>query len=981
MAIKTPKINSIIRVTEFDMLRTAIKPGNMYLCLDSQKMYYDESANRRVVYNYISVRTVNDLKYNITPSNNCTYYCWEDNSLWLWMNKWISIYTTTSYPSAYVYDTENNITSVYNGDNASYPADNNGLLKDGSVVIRDRQRIIKGKLWINDQNDNLIMASFLGGGIRLLPNGAINTEGELFINDEGRSFIRSEFRTIDNELYVDYTENPEKDPNTYGGSSHLYKVFHEGNLDVSAIKVLTPEDIYSKLKDASLPNPLDLNVTRLNGKTGAEFAKLQHTHVASEILDFSTKAKQAANSEVKDIFSNMIGDGIDISYYSASQQFKMTANNFTISLTGGVSGAALVNRLSDTTIDVTVNPDKHVHKNYVETMTILQKQIDEINAINPDDYYKKNDIDTFISNVTGTALPVYGKPLLVDSNLVLPATSLSAQSLDTRRSFIFDGDITGTLISDLGDEELNIHLSADNIVSSIAEPHKALKLDENNILQAKAANAKKLDHIITINVTGEAVGTTHLDTSLDTLDLNLKLNPGDTLVKAEDIGVKVPSLVNGRVPASQLPDYSTTLVPMGTFNPLNGYPTSTPDEGQFWIAESDGELLNEKYSIGDWCIYLNSQWNHLYTSAGVQTVNNKKGNVTLVADDVNAISKSYIDYTLGDLVPQNYIVRATETGKVRGISVDKLNEEFKVLSDDTGDMIISTTSKNISTDGSTNLDLKFELTDNGYTKIRNNAFYQLFDNGDPLEYNKNINFGKGLNVIASEDNITIEAAESNMNLYYWNGEFNNEFKQFIEDNYANRSTTPLCIIAKVPDSKIKYDMFVIDGTYIDYTANTEIHVIGSNSFNENKIYSDSGKTEDIQYKYMINITFGETDTISVTTASIQAYIHGTSAEYLPITTTKLTPYTPVNEWDPTTKKYVDNLVTNKSYTTTIGNGTDTTYTINHGLESSNIIVQFRDTAGNEVHLSNKIIDDNEIVVESSTVLNENSIKVLVYKLD
>ena len=132
---------------------------------------------------------------------------------------------------------------------------------------------------------------------------------------------------------------------------------------------------------------------------------------------------------------------------------------------------------------------------------------------------------------------------------------------------------------------------------------------------------------------------------------------------------------------------------------------------------------------------------------------------------------------------------------------------------------------------------------------------------------------------------------------------------------------------------------------------------------------------------MINITFGETDTISVTTASIQAYIHGTSAEYLPITTTKLTPYTPVNEWDPTTKKYVDNLVTNKSYTTTIGNGTDTTYTINHGLESSNIIIQFRDTAGNEVHISNKIIDDNEIVVESSTVLNENSIKVLVYKLD
>ena len=42
MAIKTPTINGIIRMTEFDLLRTKIKQGYMYMCLDSLNLYYDE---------------------------------------------------------------------------------------------------------------------------------------------------------------------------------------------------------------------------------------------------------------------------------------------------------------------------------------------------------------------------------------------------------------------------------------------------------------------------------------------------------------------------------------------------------------------------------------------------------------------------------------------------------------------------------------------------------------------------------------------------------------------------------------------------------------------------------------------------------------------------------------------------------------------------------------------------------------------------
>ena len=61
MAIKTPTINRIIRMNEFDLLRTSIVPGNMYMCLDTQKLYYDETSSRRVLYSYVSVKTINDL--------------------------------------------------------------------------------------------------------------------------------------------------------------------------------------------------------------------------------------------------------------------------------------------------------------------------------------------------------------------------------------------------------------------------------------------------------------------------------------------------------------------------------------------------------------------------------------------------------------------------------------------------------------------------------------------------------------------------------------------------------------------------------------------------------------------------------------------------------------------------------------------------------------------------------------------------------
>ena len=209
--VLTPNIKRIMRVTEYDLLRIKVSMGNMYMCQDTMKLYYDQgnASTDRVLYNYISVKTINDLNNNITPILNYVYYCWEDNSLWVWLNKWVCLYSDTTYPSAYSYDdvpsssNPQNINAVYRYDMPNMPADDNGLLKDGSVVIRDINRLIKGKIYINDNNDNLTISSFLGGGIRFLPNGKMLSDGELLIGDNGKSYIRSEFKVLNNELYVD----------------------------------------------------------------------------------------------------------------------------------------------------------------------------------------------------------------------------------------------------------------------------------------------------------------------------------------------------------------------------------------------------------------------------------------------------------------------------------------------------------------------------------------------------------------------------------------------------------------------------------------------------------------------------------------------------------------------------------------------------------------------------------------------------------
>lgn len=988
-AVNTPKINRIYRVTEFDVLRTAIKEGNMYICTDSLQMYYDESAVKRSKYAYTGIKTINDLMYNTTPNYGTSYYCWEDNSLWLWLNKWITLWADTNYPSAYIYTTypttENpgTLNSVYNINNV---LDNNGLLQDGSVVIRDGHRIIKGKLFVNEENDNLTFSSFLGGGIRLLPNGEIDTNGELFIGDEGSSFLRSSLSLMNNEGYIDYSEHPELDENPYKNDSHKYKVYHEGNLDTSAILEMTPQQVYEKLQNKSLPDPLDLSVSMISGKTIDDLALKGHTHLATDITNFNEEARNQASIEIRNVLTSLTGEGITVTTLGADN-YRLSANNFILTFGGGVTGSGTINHLSDTTINLTVDPTKHIHENYITRMDDLQSQINDINAMDKNDYYTISQIDSLLNNVKGTTTPTSGKPLLVDSSGNLPANANSADRISHDRTITFQGDITGRLVTDFSADS-TVELDASNILSVTPEKGKALLVDSNGNLPGNAETSSALDHVIKINLTNEVTGSGQLDTSKNSMSINAVLNPGDNILQTKDLGVTVANLdENGLIPESLIPlGAGGGLTPQGTFIPSNGYPSKSPHEGDFWIASTSGTLGGESYAPGDWCLYIDGAWTHIAQSNTVTSVNGKEGAVVLNATDVDAISTDYINYNIGQTIPSGHIVRTSNDGVITGASIEKLTNEVEVKTDTNSDIEVATNSTNPSTDGSTDLGLNLQITETGLNKIQDNVGYVIQDNGVDISHKKYLNFGEDFDIQTSGDQINISNSKGSTSVVYIDldkTELLESYCDRLTQVYNNRTTNPYIVFVKVKDTDTGSINgligFPIDDSILDVSAGGIVNI--NNSINYYySVVLQGGYVRLRCIKGTLSLTFDSDYYIN----NIKLSISGeTMGDMLSKTSnnTNMEVFTPINDWQPATKKYVDDAVSYAQavgYYTDVGNGTSTTFNINHGLENEGVIVQCRLlSTGEQVFVNNRIIDKNHVELNFKTAPASNSIRVYI----
>jgi len=225
-------MSNIYKLTEYDLLATAINNDTYYICTDSKKMYKDIEDNR-ILYNVILIDTEIDRLYKVKPINGKSYYIWETNELWSYNGGWILIIGQSSSNNAYFY-TDNNLSGV--GGNI---LDNNGLLENGSVVIRDYNRIIKAVLSIDSNNNNLLISSFLGGGITLLPCGTVDERGSFIIEatktyDEEGVVVTNEGKAIfKGDIYVEHIVNDISE------ESKLVSIKDLENLEINANNNLT----------------------------------------------------------------------------------------------------------------------------------------------------------------------------------------------------------------------------------------------------------------------------------------------------------------------------------------------------------------------------------------------------------------------------------------------------------------------------------------------------------------------------------------------------------------------------------------------------------------------------------------------------------------------------------------------------------------------------------------------------------------------
>lgn len=797
-AVTTPRINRIIRLSNFDLLSTSITQYNMYMCLDTMQLWYDETPSKRQLYYYSSVQTVNDLFNSIVPERGKTYYCWEDNSLWLWMDRWVSIYKDTTFPSAYNHTEDGGIESIYIDDTDPTIQDNNGLLRDGSVVIRDAQRLIKGRIFVTDDNDNLTISSYLGGGIRFLPNGAIGTEGELYIDDNQASFIRSQWNVLNNEIYVDYGEHTSSDKNPYQNEAHRYKVYHQGNLKIEEM-ILTPKQIYENLKNGQksgeLPSPFEFNVNMLDGKKSTDFAFKTHTHTASQITDFKTVCEANALNVMKTYLTGATTKGANITWNNSTNKFVLSTDSFKLSYTGGVTGSGTVVNNTNTTIALTVDPSKHVHQDLVNRIAALEGG--GSGGFDPSDYYTKSDTESLIDSYF-TTIPTSGKALLVDSLGNLPGNANTASDLNHDTVFSLIGDITGNVTFGYDQTTLSMTTSAGNIVSSTPVAGKALKLDPDGNLGTTAYKAKELDHNIEVKLLGEIEGSATLDTSKNTFNITTTVSANSGLLKDTDLGVTVAQLgSNGKVLDTQLPDgLLNSLKMMDTWSGGQA-PNNNPEDGQVYLVTADCLYGGQDYLTGDWIYYYNSQWNKADITNSIKSVNNKTGNnITLTYSDVKAISDTYIDYTVGTTIPSNKIVITDKNGHIAGATVDNLTDKFEFKTTG-GDIGIDTTSINTETDGSKDLDVTFKITNDGYTNITNKVQRTIKVNGTAQPFRKNLNFKGNIDVADNSGIDTLELTFKNEadNILYFDGSkpASSDFLSKLTSKFELKDTEPFYI--------------------------------------------------------------------------------------------------------------------------------------------------------------------------------------------
>lgn len=168
--------NTIIKCSQYDLMRAKAKMGQMYFVTDSRILYKDNGNNieQRLIFNAVILHTDAERLNSVKPTVGKFYYVEETNALWLFDTRWVlKIGNTVAYNTYYAGNYVSpviNVESTITGSSGDKIIDNNGLLGDGSLVIRDINRIVRGTEKANLTYNRLELTSYLDDGFLFIPN-------------------------------------------------------------------------------------------------------------------------------------------------------------------------------------------------------------------------------------------------------------------------------------------------------------------------------------------------------------------------------------------------------------------------------------------------------------------------------------------------------------------------------------------------------------------------------------------------------------------------------------------------------------------------------------------------------------------------------------------------------------------------------------------------------------------------------------------
>lgn len=192
--VYNPKI--IVKLLSSQLSYINIQYGQMFYITDIEQIQFDTQDGHRVFaediiilqYEYERNNYIPDNKlyfpsesqtqsYFVNNTNYSYVYVVESNSLYKYQNNtWYSIYGTYGRTTvAQTYYPDGNIITVNTDDVTT-----NGILNDGSVVIRDNNKMICGLLKSDGYVFNI--NSLIGGQLNLNPSGKSVSEGSLQLN-------------------------------------------------------------------------------------------------------------------------------------------------------------------------------------------------------------------------------------------------------------------------------------------------------------------------------------------------------------------------------------------------------------------------------------------------------------------------------------------------------------------------------------------------------------------------------------------------------------------------------------------------------------------------------------------------------------------------------------------------------------------------------------------------------------------------------